>query len=417
MKLTLIICVLILPIVSMAQIYNNPFLSIPSNSAQIHELDVQLNGTYNLSSNAITNKLFYNYLNSNFINDDAKSSVLGYLSDKNRYGGYEDYSIFCSKKMKTRDISYYFNLSTRKQYGALFTSDLYKLAFFGNKDFQGKTALLDGFKNNEQTYQSLQFGFFRCKTLNRDRNFMYGGGLSFVVGQSYNHFSMQNGTFYTSPSGDSIILDAHATSQIANQNNTFISFNGVGTSLNLFTALTFKNGNELRFQLSDFGFIYWFSHTAFNLNQKYIYTGEDVNAVNGNFNISNNNLFFDSIAKRYNGGFENGSLTKMLPFQLRLQYMERLSNTVNLLGTVEYINDEIQRPEVSLSAEKKFSKSFSLRAGVSVLGYGTYGITAGANVRINKSIRLILGSQHFEGALFIPQTHGQGFYVCIRWEK
>jgi hypothetical protein len=399
---------------SSAQIYNNPFLAIPVDPDKSPALDIRVNGSYNIASNSLTNRLFSTYSTTTFIDEDTKQYSVPYLKDNNIYGGYQAYNFYISKKIKPT-LNYYFSAGYRKENGGLFTNDTYNLLFFGNKDFAGKTAILDGTKNYIQSYYSLQFGFFKHKLVKKDHNFMYGGGFSLDMGESINQVDVKKGSFYTSPAADTIIFDADLTSMRNTRHYGLFSVGGIGASINAFCAYSFQNKNELRFQVEDLGAIYWFDPVHFNVNQKIVFTGANLNTANDQISFSGYNFFIDSLAKKYQDSTTKKPEVKALPFQIRLMYIQNLNSHLTLTGTLEYIYDLVQRPEISLSAENRFSKSFAVRAGFSLLGYGTYGITAGCSLKINKNLNIIVGSQHFEGLPFIPRSHGQGAYATIQW--
>jgi hypothetical protein len=414
MKKILTAILFLIPFHAFCQIYNNPFLSVSTDASVNPEKQLYIGTGLSLSSNAITARLFSADAQGGFIDDKTKNSVLPALRDMNTYGGYQDNNVFYSWHTKKENTWYYLNGDLRGSYGAKFTGDLYKLGFFGNKDFAGRSAVLDGLKADQQSYESVQFGFFRYFEPKNGRNIVWGGGVSLLGGRGYTHITIPKGSFYTAPAGDSIVLDANIHSEIVNGQTNIIGLNGLGAAINTFFACRFANNNILRFQVSDFGLMYWFNHTGFDVNQKFTFTGADINANNGQFTISDYNLFFDSLAKRYNGEFNNGAMLKFLPFQVRVMYTENLSKSLSLTEALEYFNDNIHLPELSISASNQFSKKISARLGFSLLGYGNFGVTAGAEINVFKNVWLTIGSQHFEGLLF-PDAHGEGYYAGLKW--
>ena len=371
-----------------------------------------------MGSNALTGKFYNALLNTNFIGDDSKNSPLPYLkANNNDLGLYLDNNLFYSWKSENIDIHFDISISSRIQYTANFSADAYKLALFGNEMFAGKTADISGFDFTHYAYQSLQFGFFKNKTQSGNHTLLYGGGVSIVSGAGYNSFSIAKGTLYTSPQGDSISLDAKASSKAVSSSSMLTDVNGLGASINGFISLKFANQDELRFQVADLGFVDWFKNTnQFSINKQISYTGEKVSVINGKTTYTQYYLAFDTIANQVGNSSAGGSFVTTLPFQIRLMYTKNLSSSLTLTGGLEYIHDNMQIPELDFSIKKLMMQNrLSARLGFSLFGYSTYGITAGLGFRITNNFDLTIGTQHFEGLIPIAGTFGQGYYASLRY--
>jgi len=416
-KYILLLCLLV-PGFAVAQIYNNAILNLTLDPDQAPSQILKLNSNYNLGSNALTGKFYNALLNTNFIGDDAKNSPLPYLkTNNNDLGLYLDNNLFYSWKPANKDIYFDISLSSRIQYTANFSADAYKLALFGNEMFAGQTADISGFNFTHYAYQSLQFGFFKYKTQAGNNTLLYGGGISIVSGAGYNSFSIPKGTLYTSPQGDSLSVDAKVSSKAVSSASMITDINGVGASINGFVAMRFSNNDELRFQMADLGFVDWFKNTSqFNINKQISYTGEKVSVINGKTTFTQYYLAFDTIANQVGNSSTGGSFISGLPFQLRLMYTKDLSSSLELTGGLEYIHDNMQIPEFDFSVRKTMlQKRLSARLGLSLFGYGTYGITAGVEYNLTKNLNLTIGTQHFEGLFPVSGTFGQGYYASLKY--
>jgi len=409
---------LIVPFCTKAQLYNNPFLSLTLEPDNAPVKIFTLGSNYNLGSNALTGKFYNALLNTTFIDEDAKNSPLPYLkTNNNDLGLYLDNSLFYSWKPNDKDVYFDISLSSRIQYTANFSADAYKLALFGNEMFAGQTADISGFNFTHYAYQSLQFGFFKYKKQTGNHTLLYGGGVSLVSGAGYNSLSIPKGALYTSPTGDSISLDAKLSSKAANPTSMITDVNGLGASINGFIAMRFDNQDELRFQLADIGFVDWFKNISqFSINKQISYTGERVSVINGKASFTQYYLAFDTIANQAGNSSSGGSFVTALPFQLRLLYTKNLSSSLTLTGGLEYIHDNMQIPELDFSAKRTMLQNrLSGRLGFSLFGYSTYGITAGLDYTINKYFTVTIGTQHFEGLIPLTGTFGQGYYANIKY--
>ena len=193
--------------------------------------------------------------------------------------------------------------------------------------------------------------------------------------------------------------------------------NGLGASINGFIAIRLANDDELRFQVSDLGFVDWFKNiNQFSINRQISYTGEKVSVINGKTSFTQYYLAFDTIAKQAGNSSSGGSFISALPFQLRMTYTKNFSSTLSLTGGLEYVHDNMQIPELDFSVKKTMLQNrLGVSVGFSLFGYSTYGITAGLDYIINKNFGITIGTQHFEGLIPLSGTFGQGYYATLKY--
>lgn len=424
MKKILIIILLLGSVSAWGQIYNNPFLAFNAGNYDTVK-SLRIGSNYSLGSNAL-NTPFYNSIfnNATFIGDNIKNAPLPYLKNNNDFGGYFQNYIFYKWPAKIKDVDFYINLSSRIQYSSQFSGDAYKLILFGNNQFSGNTANVSGFNFSNYAYQSLQFGFLKGKRSHFSSALLYGGGISIVSGAGYGSLSIPNGSLYTSPTGDSLSVNARVGSKSVNAQDLITDVNGMGLSLNGFVSYLFARSSNLTFQVEDLGAINWFKNTSqFSFNKQISYTGEKVSIINGKVSLSKYYLTLDSIATQNGYSSSGGSFTTMLPFQLRLLYTKYVDERWILNTGAEYIHDNMKIPEISFWAERGFMKRyvepltyvFSIRCGLTAFGYSNYGIIAGLEFNILRKIKLNIGTEHLEGLSSIPQAHGESYYASLKW--
>lgn len=399
------------------QICSDPVFNIPFDSADKTNC-LEINAGYNIGSEALTNRLYKKIVNSSFIDDAAKNSVLPYLkSANNTAGGYANGNIFYSWEPENSKSHLYINLSSRIQYSTQFSADDYKLLMFGNSQFAGQTAAIGGLSYAHYAYQSLQFGFYKNASQKRRTEMLYGGGVALVSGSGYNNLNISKASLYTSYSGDSLSLLAQVSSKSVNTANLFSDINGIGASLNGFLAFKFNNKDELRFQVSDLGFVSWFKNTGrFNFNRQFNYTGEKVSIINGKVSYTNYYLTLDTLATQAGHPPAGGTFVSGLPFQIRLNYTRYLNSTMYLTGGIEYINDNMTIPEIDIAAKRYFNtERFAFHLGFSLFGYSNYGIIAGVEYKMNSKLTIMALTQHLEGFVLNSGTLGQGLFAKLRW--
>jgi hypothetical protein len=162
-------------------------------------------GNYNFNSNALTNQFISKFYTGGYINNDLKNSVLTRVKNNNRLGADVSYGIYTAFKLDSlfhkKNLSFFFSLRDRFHVDGQFSKDLFKVGFYGNAQYAGKTADFDGFNFNMIRYQQFQIGIYSSKY---DVAAHWGIGLSFLKGEEYLSILAKKAEMFTSEDGQYI---------------------------------------------------------------------------------------------------------------------------------------------------------------------------------------------------------------------
>jgi hypothetical protein len=430
----ILLLLLWLPLFAQAQPYTDPFMQ------NLHGFNVYLGGMYDINSTGLTNNLYNNYLNSDFITDESKHSADKTLKDQNRFGAGSQFNLLCLFPGKKEASGLFFiQIKSRSLIGSLFSKELYNTALYGNSQYQGQNVNLGSFNYSQFSYKTVGFGY-----LSPGKGGMtYGGSLGLVFGSRYINANASSSSLYTGPYGDSISL---ITDFQAKYNNPvpFLDAQGYGLSLDLHALVKLSEGRHYKSMLgvglSDFGFVSWAKNSMniYSVNGPINYGGEAINPLDGSVISGGIGPFTDSLRRSFNGtsgeNFTSGandkphpSLTRMLPGQIRINYQySRFKNPVDgdkfrLNAGVEYFMFADHLPEIYATGDwqlyrgKSIFNDVRLMAGGSFLGYGYYGLTLGMETDITPDFKLTIGTNHLEAYLSPASTFGQGVFFSMQY--
>ena len=118
-------------------------------------------GNYNYNSNAITNRFFTTFLTSGYLDNSIKDAVSKRLANTNRFGGDVNYGSYFTLYSKKKEQKFFIGIKNCLHFDMRFSSDLFKTAFYGNQQYQGKIANFDNFNLNLLQYQQIEFGIVK----------------------------------------------------------------------------------------------------------------------------------------------------------------------------------------------------------------------------------------------------------------
>ena len=397
---------------SHAQLYNNPFFTtyIPgAKNASKHK--IQAGGGYDVASTGINNMLFNKYLYSNFLDDEAKESVLPQLRDKNRLGAnVEGYLFYTWKKKKNENAGFYAMARSRRQYGSVFTDDAYGILLFGNARFAGRTATFDGSNYYRNIYQTFQAGMYGRAS----KKLTIGAGIGLARGSRYSNLNINKGSLFTSNNGDSLALHVDVDAQYANLKGNGNQAAGIGALANFFAVYDIDGKSYIQFAINDLGFIHYnkFSHT-YKTDRQITYEGYEVSSYNNSFNSGNNELLPEKLFNEVDSTETDDAFTATLPTQFQVQYKQYLGKKTSAVLAAEYFVAAKHLPSFHININQDITKAFAVQAGVNLLGYGKVGINLNTSITIAKSWFLIAGTDHLEAIFSAKNIHGQGAYVSL----
>lgn len=410
---------LLLPFCASGQWLHNPFLDDPETDKN-HRRKIQAALSYKLGSTALTNRFFNDYLFTPYLEDEVKNTVLPKLKEYNYFGGYIERQLLYTwqpegqpaTRKSTR--SYFAGLKSRVQYGSYFRPDLYKVLFYGNKSFAGRTASADSSAYRHAGYQTLYGGIILQRNIkeNAGRAMLYGGGIGLVKGGRFLEIKADEASLYTSSTGDSIFLRAKTQAAFTEVDERGIEPSGVGLSAHVFLQYPINEKNRIGISLSDLGFISYFGNSSirFSSDESFSYTGEDISGFSFNKGISGSSFILDSLVKRADSLKARGGFTRMLPGQLQIFYSIKPGEKFEAKAGLEYVVSAFGRPQVYGIASWYPGKQTGFSTGVQYGGYNGFGVIATADITIKKRIRLLIGTENLEAWIKADKTTAQSAF-------
>lgn len=296
------------------------------------------------SSNSLTSAFAFSWLAGNYLNNTLKQQVSSLLGNNNRAGyemNYGMYMVFCHDTAgKRKPLNFFVALRHKSYLNTSFTADDFQVPFYGNAGYAGKTAQLSPFNFESLSYQQAELGLVFTHFAGGAE---FGAGLSFLAGQSYLAMQLPSAGLYTSPTGESITINADALlmqSDTSAQGRNGI--NGAGGSLDLYFMVPYKLGGKnssISIGLSDLGFIRWNnSSLQYRKDTTYTYNGVSINSLNDIKNLSFHSLAADSLQNRY-FPYKKGGFYSAIPAVLELKSVTQFSSAFHLeLGLCDMFN-------------------------------------------------------------------------------
>jgi hypothetical protein len=342
----------------------------------------------------------------NYIDDNMKQQVVSNLAQQNRLGYILNYGIYGALNNDTikKNIYTFFVAVRHKSYAnASFTADDFKLPFYGNASYAGKTAQLSPFSYNNLSYQQIELGMIRT---NIENKVQLGVGLSFLTGQQYMSVTAKNASLYTDTAGQYLTFNSNA--QLYQSDTTTTHYiNGFGASLDLFLGIPYKIWNKkgkLSISADDIGFIWWNNNSlVYKKDTSYTYSGFTINSLTDLQSAAFNAINEDSLQKRYFPETKK-AFYAIIPSTLKISANTELTEKFSLEIGYNYIFNANYTSYFYIQANKNFNKGW---IGSLQVGYGGYTSINGALevTKQFKNCKLALMITHMQG-IVIPNTFG-----------
>lgn len=374
---------------------------------------------YAIGSNNLTNEFIGKFYKGGYIDAGLKDEVLSRTRNKNRIGADVNTGIYAAFKLDSlfhkKNISIFFGVKDRQHFDAGFSSDLYKVGFYGNAAYAGRTAFFNGFNMNLLRYQQVQLGIFSSKL---DSAARWGIGLSFLKGEQYAAVNAKTAELYTSEDGQFINFN---TSMEAAQSDTshtgFGAFNGYGASLDIYFEAPFKTkfGNsKIKVSVSDIGLINFNSHTLYaKQDSLFHFTGFTINSIYDlQDSTLSNNTSQDSVISTVMP-FKKQTVSVSLPAILNLSFETRFSKHFELVEGIRYVFNGNYSLLAYVKGNFYFNPRFMISATFSYGGYSTFNYGIGVFANLGKGFVVYAGSHNIEGYLAPQKTTAQGAYISL----
>ena len=370
-------------------------------------------GSGYINSNALTNSFIKSYLYTNsYIDDNLKQQQVDRLKKSNSIG--VDIKAGLYGQHKFNKIRVEAGLSYRDFSSAQFSSDAFKLIFYGNSMYSGQTASLDPMNVYNVNYQTLYMGV--KKIVGKKQNVTLGARLGFVRGGRFQKVDSKNLSLYTATDGSYLRLNGKFDVAYTND-STFSAvptMNGGGLTSDYFFSIKGKR-SVFAIELLDVGYIRWNNVTTYSGDGSYRYDGIEIaNILGGNGIILdpiNLSTFFESMG--INKTVKD--VTYMLPSTLHISYYRHLTPKVSVTGGVrqQFVHGYI--PKVYGKLAYYLTKDFVLVPSLSYGGFGKADIELGIAKSFSNHVLISTNLMWFEYVAAPSKTSGHGMSVAFSY--
>lgn len=380
---------------------------------------IGIGGDYALGSNNLTNAFLMKFYKGGYIDNSLKNEVLNRSKNKNRAGADLSYGIYGAFEFDSLfhkpNFGLFFAVRDRAHLDAAFSKDLYKVGFYGNSAYAGKTANFNGFSLNLLRYQQVQIGIFSSKA---DSAARWGIGVSFLKGEQYASVYAKTAELYTSEDGQYIDFNTDiSAAQSDTAHKGFGAFNGYGASVDIYFEAPFNTragASKLRVSVSDIGLIQYNKNTLYlNQDSLFHYDGFHVNSI---YDLQDSTISASTSQDSIINGiapFRKQSVSVTLPAVLNLSFETRFSEHFELTEGIRYVFNGNYALKYYLQGNFYFSKRFMVSATLSYGGYSTFNYGIGVFANLGKGFMIYAGSNNIEGYIVPKKTTAQGAYFSL----
>lgn len=388
-------------VIDLAEVHQGFNAAKSHRELQTNWLRIEASGLYD--SNALRNDLVTSMRRGDVLSEDLRRDTQEELKGNNRAGYALDFrtsyawgdSLFGDASIRPM-----LSVAHHDAMGLRFADDLYDLTFFGNTQFENKTASLGGTAFTQITYQTFGFGFEGAASNSFIR-------LELVNGQRMNSATLRKADLFTATDGRFLELDldgSYARSDTAN--SAFGTSSGLGLALSAAVekpVMVLGTKGSFRVGVEDLGFVTWNGNAQRIVNNSTIhYEGIEVDNI---FDLDGVVLDQAELQDTIGLAYSTGAFSQLLPTKLeaRIRTNRRTSgayvypNTYIWELAVDQRNLPGYAPHFMLT--RSFWSEHQLKAEVS-LSYGGFG---GARVGIGA---MWLASPSFIVGLRVPNTIG-----------
>lgn len=379
-----------------------------------------INADYDLNSNSLTNDLLMKFVRGGYIDANLKNTVLDEVKNKNRVGGNYSYGFYAafqrdSAKYK-KNGSFFISLRDRFHIDARFTKDLYKLMFYGNAQYAGQTAYLDGLNLNTIHYQQLQIGY--SSTI--DNVARFGIALSFLQGQNYLSILAKKGQLFTSADGQYIDFAANVSGTKSDTSKRgFASASGYGASIDMYFEAPYQTRfgkSKVRVAVSDMGMIRFNSQTlTMQQDSTFHYSGVKINSFfslqDSTYGAVSRDSLINTIAP-----LKKKAVAIPLPSVLDLAFETQLSPKFYIIEGIKNVFNANYSLLAYVKGSYYVTPNLMFSGTIGYGGYGGYGrlnYGLGMFAHFKNGFIIYAGSNNLEGYIVPKYNAGQGVYLSL----
>ncbi len=377
---------------------------------------IKLYGTYALNSSALTTNLLEKIYLGKYIDRSVKDDIIRKLQLNNRFGVDATAGVFTSFKpdslFQSTQLQWLAGFRTREHLDINFTHDLFELAFYGNKRFEDKTALLSGTQINLLRFQEFQLGLWWTLP---DSVAKMGFTINAVKGTQSFFLNASKAELFTATDGQSIAFNSNMIIRMSDTvPHRYFDVNGLGCSADLFFQAPYTtkwNEGIIYMSISDVGFINWNKNSLnYNKDTSYQFSGFNIPNIFDLNGSTLNKVSRDSLKQKLSE-LKHTSNTISTPAVLNIYTCSFWTKNFQFVKGVRHIFNASYKPYFYLQGNYyiNYNNLFTVNAGYG--GYGKYAYGLGYGHYWKKKCIVQLNANNVEGFLFPKKKIGQEIYL------
>ncbi len=375
---------------------------------------IEFAGNYSLNSTALNSTFLKSIYTGQYIDTDLKNSVQKKIGAYNLFGADVNASALYFHKIASRTF-FYAGVGYNIDLGVQFTGDLFNLVFYGNADYAGKTADLQGTQVKYMQSQSLQFGFSKEWKDSLKVKHRMDLGMSLIKGENMYDLTVNSGSFFTEQIGEYVDITIKGDMYQSDTNRFGLdAFNGLGAGLNFKYEIKKDTAYRILFEVKNVGYIRWNGNTIQNeMDTTLRFEGIEIDNIFAIQDSTFENIDAQSIA---GDGLktEKAARWMLLPLTIHANYRHYLNAKNYIEGDINYKNWGTYVPKLIVAYGRRFNSCLSAEINGGYGGYGTY--HAGANFSVDcKQLQFKVGASDVLGFIAPKQFSNQGVYLMASY--
>jgi hypothetical protein len=395
--------------------FGNAFMSYTENKRSIN-----LGAEYEINSDFLSNDFINRFYRGGYIDKSMKDRQLARVSGANVIGGLVNTHLTAFFGKDSSRYRFLVGVNHRQFFNASITADMYKLGFYGNKQFQqqGEPANLGYSQVNNITFQEYKMGFI-IDGVDTTRAAM-GMSLSYLQGQNFVRLRTNDSQLNTAPDASSISLSTNAELSMSDTAaKKWTDYTGAGMSAEFFavTPYTSKLGkSKFILSVSNLGFIRWSDQSLnYAADSTFIFSGVNVDNVFDLRDSTLNAIALDSIINNSTSLTRTHTSTN-LPVTFLIIHKVRFTKLFELTTGFRHLFNANYKPYLFIESGFYISKTVAASAHIGYGGYGKLSGGLGVNINVKDHFILKLGSNSLQGFIAPKTTLGQSAYCTISYK-
>lgn len=368
---------------------------------------VIMNGSFLQHGSSLSNEISRKFIFGGEISDELSQKAYERQKDYNRIGGGAKFRLAykaATPIFKSKPYwSWMIDVSNNIHGSADYSSDIFGLAFLGNKSFLGESVNFSNSSAQYVQYLSVGGGIHNRKS----KNFI---SLNAVFPQDYFQVKVDKGNISFAEDGSQYDLKLQAEMMEA---ASAPYFKGLGAAVNFDFNIPFGTSKGykgiIKISGRNVGAYHLRNTKKSKINTEQSYGGFQINDFSSETELSS---LKDTLGVRES----TNSATKVLPGFIQIgkvTSVHSLSKVQSFFGVRMYTN-LIYRPMVYAGVHYQPVKSFSLGAQGSFGGYGNFRLGLYANYTA-ENLMIGIGTEDLLGALLVNQ-YGHSGLIRLAWK-